>query len=112
MEKIKDVSSFEARSIINDNLDNKDFIIIDVRTKGEFDESHIENAVLIDIYKKDFPNKIMNLDRNKRYLLYCRTGSRSRYALEMMRNLGFKEIYNLENGILDWKLRKLEVVNY
>ena len=52
----------------------------------------------------------MSLEKNKRYIIYCRTGSRSRFALEMMRNLGFDEVYNLENGILDWKMRKLEVV--
>jgi rhodanese-related sulfurtransferase len=110
MNKVKDVSTFEAVSIINDSKDNKDLVVIDVRTKEEFDEYHIKGAVLIDIYKPDFSDRINKLEKNKRYIIYCRTGARSKYALELMRNLGFVEVYNLERGILDWKLRKLEVV--
>ena len=74
---IHDISAAEAYALIRDNKDNPDFIIIDVRTPDEYAAGHLENSKLIDYDNKSFSTEISKLDRNKKYLIYCRTGNRS-----------------------------------
>lgn len=101
MENIN-ISTKEAKKLIEKNKDNPNFEIIDVRTEMEFEEGHIENAKLINIYSSDFVKKITKLDKNKTYLVYCRTGARSSYAVNIMANLKFGNVYNLAEGIINW----------
>jgi rhodanese-related sulfurtransferase len=82
-------------------LDPK-FIIIDVRTPEEFVEGHIEGAINIDFQSENFSGQIDELDRNNKYLIYCRSGNRSRGALEVMVEMDFKEVYHLSAGIIKW----------
>ena len=101
-QKIEDVNAQEAFTLIRENRDNTDFFIIDVRTPEEFAEGHIENAINIDFRSKSFNNGIGRLDRNKTYLIYCRSGNRSRGALDTMIELNFVEVYHLTAGIVGW----------
>lgn len=107
--KSYNLDSFEAKKLIDENKNSSNFVIIDVRTRPEYNEGYIENAILIDIYTSDFAQRIAELDKSKIYFVYCRTGSRSRYAHEYMKKIGFREVYNLKNGILDWISRGLDV---
>ena len=77
-------------------------IILDVRTPEEFNEGHIENALNIDIYGEEFAAKILKLDPNKSYGVYCRSGKRSLDASNFMEASGFTSIHHLKNGILSW----------
>ena len=79
--------------------DTRQAIIIDVRTQREFDRGHLENAVIIDVYQKDFKKRINELDKSKSYFVYCKTGIRSRKAVNYMLQSGFKKVCNLEGGI-------------
>ncbi|MFO7890052.1 MAG: rhodanese-like domain-containing protein [bacterium] len=99
---IKDMSAEEAYQLIQDNKTNDDFMIIDVRTESEFDQGHIQDAINIDYYSPDFTELLDDLDKNKTYLIYCRSGNRSGNTLNKMENLGFKEVYNLVGGINTW----------
>jgi len=99
---IKDITPEEAHELILENKDNADFVIIDVRTKMEYDMGHIDNASLIDIYRDDFKEEMDKLDRNKEYLVYCRTGARSAAALGMMDEMDFKKAYNMLYGIISY----------
>jgi rhodanese-related sulfurtransferase len=83
-------------------------VIIDVRTPQEFDKGHIPDSILIDIYNPSFQSKIMALDKNKTYYIYCWSGSRSFHAGNFMLQIGFDNVSHLENGILAWE-EKLEV---
>jgi len=92
------------------NLTNKDFlakikegdaILIDVRTREEFNEGHIPGAVNIDFYE-DYVENISNYDKERKYLLYCRSGSRSYSALKIMKNQGFQNVSHLDSGIIGW----------
>ncbi len=83
-------------------IEEDSFVLIDVRTHEEFREGHIKGAVNIDFYKTTFEDDIDEFDKRKRYLVYCRSGSRSRQAMYLMRDLGFEEVYNLSNGIISW----------
>jgi rhodanese-related sulfurtransferase len=106
----KTINVTEAKTIIDNNKDNPYFIIIDVRTPEEFTGSHIDKAKNIDFYAKDFKEQINKLDKNKKYLIYCRSGHRSGNAMEIMKKNNFKEVYNVSGGINDWNLKNLPVV--
>ncbi|GAI39643.1 unnamed protein product, partial [marine sediment metagenome] len=100
---IEDITPQEAFTLIQNNQNNPDFVIIDVRTQEEFVAEHIENATNIDFYSEAFRDMLNNLDKNKTYLVYCRVGGRSGSALDIMAELNFKEAYNILGGINQWK---------
>jgi len=77
--------------------------IIDVRSPEEMAEGYLINAINID-YKNDiFKDEISKLDKNRTYLLYCKTGIRSGDAASIMRAAGFTHLYSLDGGIDAWK---------
>ncbi len=77
-------------------------VLIDVRTEGEFRNGHIPEAILMNMFSPDFQHKIQSLDKNKKYLVYCRSGARSAHACSMMAHMGFKDLSNLYGGIFEW----------
>jgi rhodanese-related sulfurtransferase len=84
--------------------------IVDVRTPAEFKTGHIKGAVNIDFRDAEFEKKIKKqLKRKRPVLLYCRSGRRSLNAMNKMSTLKFKEVYNLEGGVIVWgKTQALE----
>ena len=77
-------------------------IIIDVRTKKEFEESKISEAILAENSK--ILNQISDtLDFDTPILIYCEYGDRSITACELLSRKGFKHLYNLKNGLIDWR---------
>ncbi|WKK79493.1 rhodanese-like domain-containing protein [Marivirga arenosa] len=76
--------------------------IIDVRTPAEKEEGFIEGAKMINIMGPDFANEINALDKDKTYLVYCRSGNRSGTACGFMASNGFDKLYNLDGGINAW----------
>ncbi len=107
---IKDITVQEAATLIQQNQNNPDFTIIDVRTKEEAAAGHIEGAANLDFYQPTFRDDLNRLDKNKTYLVYCRSGSRSRSAVDMMKELNFKEVYNMLGGIVGWQTEGLPTV--
>jgi rhodanese-related sulfurtransferase len=104
------ISPREAYDLIMENRDNRDFIILDVRSPEEYATGHIEDAVNIDFYidertnnSRTFREELSRLDKNKKYLVYCLVDIRSRVASDMMEHLGFIEVYDMAGGILQWK---------
>lgn len=100
---IEHISPQDASTLIQENQNNPDFVILDVRTPEEFAEGYIENAINIDFYAETFRDDINRLDRSQTYLVYCRSGKRSASATQIMADLNFTEVYNLLGGIIDWK---------
>jgi len=78
-------------------------LLLDVRTEGEYAEGHLEGSTLININGPDFQQKIKELDPETPVYVYCRSGARSGNAAKIMKQLGFKTVYNLEGGILAWQ---------
>ncbi len=105
------ISAQEAFDLIQENAGSADFVIIDVRTPEEFAGGHIENAINIDYYASTFESDINALDKDKEYLIYCRSGNRSGQALDIMEDLGFQEVYDLGGGINAWKSASLPTVS-
>ena len=109
-QQIYDVTTDKAYALIQENADNPVFFIIDVRTPEEFDGGYIEGAINIDYYYEDFRAHLETLDKDKAYLIYCRSGRRSAGARDVMAELGFKEVYNMSGGITEWEAQGLPVV--
>jgi len=107
---IEDITPQEAFTLIQNNQNNPDFVVIDVRTLEEFDAEHIENATNMDFYSEFFRDTLKILDKNKTYLIYCRVGGRSGSALDIMAELNFEEVYNILGGINQWKAEGLPTV--
>ena len=107
---IEDITPQEAFTLIQNNQDNPDFVIIDVRTPEEFGAGHIENATNINFNSETFRDTLNTLDKNKTYLIYCRSGGRSGSALDIMAELDFTEVYNVLGGINQWEAAGLPTV--
>jgi rhodanese-related sulfurtransferase len=106
---IADITTDQASTLIEENQNNPDFVILDVRTPAEFDSGHIENAMNIDKNSETFQDELNNLDKDKTYLIYCEVGGRSADARDMMQGLGFMEVYNMLEGINQWKADRLPI---
>ncbi len=94
--EIKEISVVEAKELILENKKNSHFVILDVRTAEEFVEEHLSGAVNIDIHDDNFAEKIDKLDWTKTYLVHCKSGGRSRAAVELMLEMGFSKVYNVK----------------
>ncbi len=105
---IKDIAPQEAVALIQDNQNNPDFIILDVRTPEEFTEGIIKNAINIDYYSESFRDELDQLDKNQTYLIYCRSGARSGKSRDIMAELNFREVYNILGGFIRWQAEGLE----
>lgn len=79
--------------------------VLDVRTPEEIQEGHLPNAIAYDFKAPGFETKLASLPRDKAYLVYCRSGGRSAKTVEMMKSLGFPEVYEMKGGILAYKGR-------
>lgn len=108
--KKNDIDVLEAYEIIVNNLENSQFIIIDVRTPDEYSGGHIENSLNIDIKSKNFPKEIGDLERTNKYLVYCHSGRRSSKAIKLMENMNFTDLKNISGGIVKWKNKGLPLV--
>jgi rhodanese-related sulfurtransferase len=95
---------------IVDRRDNPDFVLLDVRTPGEYRKGHIQGAKLLDYYHRDFLDRLKTLDRDKTYLLYCRTGNRSGRTLAVMDKLGFAQAAHLAGGVVAWQRKGYTLV--
>lgn len=81
---------------------DKQNVILDVRTPGEFSAGHIPGAVNLDYNAPDFQEKASTLDKHKTYLVHCATGVRSVRACEKLNHLDFPSLYNLPGGFKAW----------
>lgn len=83
----------------------KNLIIIDTRTEMEYTyEGRLENAILLDFLKpRIFKREIQKFDREKTYLVYCAVGNVSKFACQVMIELGFKNVYEMKGGLKAWQ---------
>lgn len=77
--------------------------LVDVRTPQEWNSGHIQGAVHVDWFSDDFKARILELDKEKPVRLYCAAGGRSEDARIMLREMGFKEVKDLDGGMSAWK---------
>ena len=101
------ISVTEANDLITANQDNSEFVLLDVRTQPEIDEGVFahEDAMfdMLDFYHAEFKAQLAQLDKEKTYVVYCRSGNRSGQTLKMMNAMGFSHVYDVEGGITAWR---------
>ena len=99
---------FESKEInvISDTqlieIQDTDYILVDVRTIEEYESGHIHDAVNFDFYSESFQKEILSLDKSASIILYCRTQNRSTKTANFLKENGYKEITVLEGGITSW----------
>ena len=93
------ISQQEAKKIMDTQ---SNYIIIDARTQEEFDEGHIEGAILIPEYEIHEKAPDLISDKNALILVYCRSGRRSKIASEALAELGYTNVKEF-GGIIDWE---------
>lgn len=93
------VDATEAQELV---AADPEVVVLDIRTPEEVAAGAIPGARVFDFYSATFQTDIGQLDRDTAYLVYCRSGNRSAQATQLMKNLGFTDVYELEGGILAW----------
>ncbi|PID70107.1 hypothetical protein CSB37_03805 [bacterium DOLZORAL124_38_8] len=94
-----------APSLFAQILKHPNTVLIDVRTPQEIKNGKIlDSAQELNFYDPNFETQIKQLNKNKIYAIYCRTGNRSKQVLKKLKQFGFKEAYHLYKGIKNWNL--------
>lgn len=97
---VKNVSADEAHKLI---AENTAIVIMDVRTKKEYDSGHIFGAILIPVNELSGRVNEFTACHNKPILVYCASGGRSPGAVRILLRNNFAEIYHMHSGISSWK---------
>ena len=87
----------------------QDKIILDVRTPDEYSGGHIQDAINIDWNNGDFEQKTSSFDKNKTIMVYCLSGGRSSAAASYLRSAGYRDIKELDGGMMSWRAANLPV---
>ena len=88
----------EAKKIMDSG---EEHIVLDTREQDEFDEGHIPGAILIPYTEIENKAEEMLPDKDKLILVYCRSGRRSKIAVESLAKLGYTNVKEF-GGIIDW----------
>lgn len=94
-------------SLIQANSSNPNFVILDVRTDGEWRAAHLEGSINRSTGDSDFQQRLALLPKHKTFLLHCQSGGRSAGAFAKMKDLEFAEVYEMIGGINGWNSNKL-----
>jgi phage shock protein E len=82
--------------------------LVDVRTADEFSTGHIPGAINISL--QELPEKISRIPKEKPVIVYCRSGNRSSFAVDLLNQADYTEVYDL-GGIIDWARQGLPIVH-
>lgn len=94
----RSISAADAKKMMESRQDIK---ILDVRTKDEYAEGHIKDAVLLPVAEVELEAEDMLEDKGQTVLVYCRSGVKSRIASQILVELGYTDVYEF-GGILNW----------
>ena len=97
-----DNNGFLTKESIKNIQEKNNYVILDVRTKEEYNEKHIVDSILIPY--DEISDKTVNIDKDKTILVYCRSGKRATTAVEKLKRLGYTA-YNM-GGIANIDLPK------
>ncbi len=109
--QINIVSCAEADSLIRHHEGNKRFVIIDNRYVDAYNSGHIAGAINMDVNDEDIDEQINQLRKWRRtYLVYCTSHRRAGRFTEKMKAQGFKNVYYMREGILEWEAQGYPLV--
>ncbi len=102
----------DKKSVTVVNLNTADFeagmkktpskIVLDVRTDEEFNSGHLAGAVNMNVNDPSFADRLKQLDTTQPVYVYCLAGGRSARAAEILKDMGFPAVYNMEGGMSRW----------
>lgn len=92
------VQNISVKDIVEVTNSNPDVKFLDVRTPEETAEGVVNGAIKIDFRADGFKKELDKLNKGDSYIVYCKSGGRSSKTADMMKQMGFKSIYNLEGG--------------
>ncbi len=114
----KDVQQKVVQNVIVENVNPQDFksiiakenvVTLDVRTPKEVAQANIEGNSNINFFDPKFKDKVNLIDKSKVIAVYCRSGSRSARAAQVLKDNGFKKVYNLAGGMIAWQRANLPI---
>lgn len=97
------IPAAELRDLLTQNSEVQ---LIDVRTAKEVSGGHISGAVNYDFYSGDFRQQLQQLDPTKTTVVYCKSGGRSGRTRQILKKMGFREVYDLEGGYRTWSAQQ------
>ena len=103
------LNNLEPEIFVETYLKKPGAVCIDVRTKEEYQSGHLPGALHLDYLSPRLADLLEALEQGKTYFIYCRTGRRSLRVCTLMQNMGFKQVYNCDNGIKDLDLSKIKI---
>lgn len=103
------VSASDAATVLNERA--PEVVLLDVRTAEEFNEARVPGSVNVDFYAADFASQLDTLAKDVPYVVYCRSGNRSSQTMNIMRELGFLEVWDVDGGIISWNEAGLPLEN-
>ena len=95
----EEISALELQQRLTDNTD-EGYTILDVRPQTAYDQGHIPGSINIPLSNLGY--RYIELDRTKDIIVYCALGIQCKIACQILINLGFKDVYNLTGGLLEW----------
>ncbi|MBT8166696.1 MAG: rhodanese-like domain-containing protein [Acidimicrobiia bacterium] len=107
--EIQLVSASDAAAVLDDRA--PEVVLLDVRTPEEFNEVRVPGSINVDFYAADFASQLDTLSKDVPYVVYCRSGNRSSQTMDIMRDLGFTEVWDVDGGIISWNEAGLPLEN-
>jgi rhodanese-related sulfurtransferase len=98
----KRISALQCDSLIKANETNPNFVVLDVRSPGEWENYHILGSINRSTGLTDFTAQLSALPKHKIFILHCQSGGRSAGAFAKMKEIGFAEVYEMIGGINSW----------
>lgn len=105
-DKLKKYTDVDANSAIS-LMDEKDLIILDVREAKERKAGFIANDTHLPLAQ--VKNQLGSLDKNKKILVYCRSGGRSSHIAGLLTRNNFEQVYSLKGGFKAWQKANLPI---
>ncbi|MFA7404134.1 MAG: rhodanese-like domain-containing protein [Pelobacteraceae bacterium] len=93
----KNISARDAKALLDAN---KNIYLLDVRTPQEYSQGKLAGSVLIPI--GEFERRTREVPKNKTIVVYCAVGSRSKPVANFLSQQGYKDVYNMTDGIVGW----------
>jgi len=94
------VPNIDAPSLERLSKNEEPIVYLDVRSPEEYRQGHIEGALLMPL--DSLPTRYKELPRDKKIVVYCRSGRRSAQAISFLRSQGYENVLNLSGGYVAW----------
>jgi phage shock protein E len=91
------VNSREAQALLSKN---GKVVLLDVRTPDEYRQAHLKGSLLISL--GELSRRVQEIPRDRPVLIYCAVGARSSTAASFLSSRGYREVYNMTDGIVGW----------